>query len=92
MSRSDEPRQEHRTAPLLPVIAPPAPAPQPARESASAPASLHIGTIEVRVSTPHPPRQVLAPPRPARRALVTRPAAGTGTIARGFGVFGLGQS
>ncbi len=79
----------------LPVITPPAPPPRPpipppARERAAT--GLHIGTLEVRVVTPAaPPVPATAHPAPRQRA--SRPAgSGSGRIARGFGVFGLGQS
>jgi hypothetical protein len=51
---------------------------------------LRIGTLEVRVVPPplsQPPAIVA---RPAPRAPARRPAAAP--IARGFGIFGLGQS
>jgi hypothetical protein len=83
---------EHRPAPSLPVIAPPALAPRPLPIPAPAPASLHIGTLEVRVIAPEPKPAAAAITRPARRAAPHRPVASSGTIARGFGVFGFGQS
>ena len=55
--------------------------------------SLHIGTLEVRV-TPSGPAAVAAAPRPPapRQAARSGGAGDTRRIARGFGVFGLGQS
>jgi len=79
------------------VITPPPPPPRPpipppARERAAT--GLHIGTLEVRVVTPAAlpvPATVMAHPAPRQRA--SRAAgSGSGRIARGFGVFGLGQS
>lgn len=70
-----------------PVLAPP-PAPPPPPAAPSPPPRLHIGTLEVRVLPPAPPQA--AAPRPVLRGPVRRAAAGP--IARGFGVFGLGQS
>jgi len=77
----------------LPVIAPPAPQPRPplppsARDRAAS--GLHIGTLEVRVVTPAVP--LAAIPRAASRPRAGRSAGGGGRIARGFGVFGLGQT
>jgi hypothetical protein len=73
----------------LPTIAPAPPASPPPQAAAPL---LHIGTLEVRVIDPAPTQPVKvdlrhAPPRTARP-----PAATAGVIARGFGVFGMGQS
>jgi len=81
-------------APALPVVAPPVPR-QPAPAAAREPAAsgLHIGTLEVRVVSPAAPPAPAAAPRAAVRPTATRAArVGAGRIARGFAVFGLGQS
>jgi hypothetical protein len=70
-----------------PAIAAPA-RPTPAR--APGPPSLHIGTLEVHVVTPAAAPQVAAP-RARPRPVATVGGTG-GRLARGFGVFGLGQS
>lgn len=76
-----------------PVITPP-PIQAPPRPERTRSAGLHIGVIEVRIvdTTPkHVPEAVGAPARAQPRA---HPAAvsTSGRIARGFGVYGLGQS
>ncbi len=85
------PRLQPRPAGPLPLITPAAqpPRPAPAREP---PASgLHIGTLEVRVTAPAPAAGQPQPaPRMVARGAARRPSGGR--IARGFGVFGLGQS
>jgi hypothetical protein len=55
----------------------------------AAPTGLHIGTLEVRVVPPPAAPLPAARPVPRAPARATAPA---GRIARGFGVFGLGQS
>jgi hypothetical protein len=73
---------------LRPAI--PAARSPPPREPARA--SLHIGTLEVRVTAPAP-APVAAAPRPAApRQSARSGGAGGRRIARGFGVFGLEQS
>jgi len=52
--------------------------------------SLHIGTLEVRVVPPAP--AAAQPQRAAAQPVARRGAGGSHSIARGFGVFGLGQS
>jgi hypothetical protein len=78
----------------LPVLVPPPPpprapvAPAPRDHTQS---GLHIGTLEVRVTPP--PALLAAPSRPAPRQAATRTGGGRAApIARGFGLFGLGQS
>jgi len=89
-----EPTSSARLAPkaALSVIAPPAPQPRPpmppsARDRAAS--GLHIGTLEVRVVTPAAPPAAI--PRAASNPRAGR-SSGGGRIARGFGVFGLGQT
>ena len=60
----------------------------PTRERAGP--SLHIGTLEVQVVTP--PAAGTAAPNVSRRPAARRATTSSGSIARGFGVFGLGQS
>jgi hypothetical protein len=75
-------------------IAPEPPAPRPPRatpaKAASAP-SIHIGLLEVRVTTPAPaPLPLVA--RPAARTPPGRAPAAPSRVARSLGVYGLGQS
>ncbi len=79
-----------RAETLAPPSLQPLPASPPPRPLRERPASgLHIGTIEIHVAPPPPPQP--AARAPLRQA--ARPAAAPrGRIARGFGVFGLGQS
>jgi hypothetical protein len=81
----------------LPVVTPPPAPPRPpmppsARERVAS--GLHIGTLEVRVVAPStPPVSATTMPRTAPRQGAVRATPGrTDRIARGFGVFGLGQS
>jgi hypothetical protein len=53
---------------------------------------LHIGTLEVRVVAPAASPAPAVTPHPAPRQRAVRAAGGSGRIARGFGVFGLGQT
>jgi hypothetical protein len=77
-----------------PVLVPPpppprAPAPPAARDHAQS--GLHIGTLEVRITPP--PAFRAAPSHPAPRQAAARTGGGrAASIARGFGLFGLGQS
>ena len=94
------PPAQQTAAPPLPAAAMPivTPSPPPPRAPAPTarertPAGLHIGTLEVRIVAPNPapipsPAPRAAPSRAAPRA----PAVRVGGIARGFSVFGLGQS
>jgi hypothetical protein len=78
----------------LPLVTPPPPpprAPTPPDRERAAP-GLHIGTLEVRIVAPTPPAPIPAPRAAPARAAARAPAARTGGIARGFSVFGLGQS
>jgi len=79
-------------AAALPVIAPPPPPrpPMPARERSAS--GLHIGTLEVRVVMPSPPQPPPAGPRAAARTPIRGGGGTTRRIARGFSVFGLGQT
>lgn len=72
-------------SPLIPQPTRPAP---PAKPESRA-TGLHIGTLEVHVASPPslPPQAHLAPTRAVRRT-----GGATRRIARGFSVFGLGQS
>jgi len=79
----------------MPLVTPPRPPSRAptltARERT--PPGLHIGTLEVRIVAPAPTPPPLPAPRPApSRAAPRAPAARAGGIARGFSVFGLGQS
>ena len=82
-----------RPAPLAVLT----PAPVTALPRGSAPLrpppvpQLHIGTLEVHVTAPPVP-QAAAAPRMAPRAAARTSAPASGGIARGFGIFGLGQS
>jgi hypothetical protein len=81
-------------AAALPLITPPPPpprAPVPAARE-RAPPGLHIGTLEVRIVAPAPPPASFALQRPAPSRAARGPAVRSGGIARGFSVFGLGQS
>jgi hypothetical protein len=78
----------------MPRIAPEPPAPRPPRAApARAPSapSIHIGLLEVRVTTPAP-TPLPSAARPAARVPAGRAAAAPARLARGLGVFGLGQS
>jgi hypothetical protein len=72
-------------------IAPPAPA--PARAAMPSPASVHIGTLEVRVVAPPatPQSSPLRPRIPTRAPPLPQARSGA-RLSRSFGVFGLGQS
>ena len=78
----------------MPIVTPPAPPPRPpaatARERETP--GLHIGTLEVRIVAPTPPAPPPTPRYAPSRAIARAPAARSSGIARGFGVFGLGQS
>ncbi len=79
----------------MPLVTPPPPPPRAPAPTARerAPPGLHIGTLEVRIVAPNPTPASLPAPRPApSRAVPRAPAARVGGIARGFSVFGLGQS
>jgi hypothetical protein len=78
----------------LPVITPPAPPhlPIPPSSRERAGPDLHIGTLEVRVVAPPAPPLAAGMPRSTPRQGTRAAAASSGRIARGFGVFGLGQS
>ncbi len=88
-----------RPSDLLPVSGPPrvimppaAPAPtRPSPPRAQPAPGLHIGTLEVHVTTPPAPIAA-ASPRALPRPSVRPPATAGTSIARGFGIFGLGQS
>jgi hypothetical protein len=62
----------------------------PARERSAS--GLHIGTLEVRVVMPSPPQPPPAGPRAAARTPIRGGGGTTRRIARGFSVFGLGQT
>jgi hypothetical protein len=81
-----------RSQSALPVITPP-PQVAPVRQAqtrAPVPPSLHIGTLEVHVLPPAPVPQPAAAAKPQPRASGRQMPAGR--LARGFGIFGLGQS
>jgi len=83
VSAPQRPAKRAQTLMPPPVSAPP----RPQREPAGG--GLHIGTLEVRVVAP---QIVAAAVRPAARQAGRIAAPSRGQIARGFGVFGLGQS
>jgi hypothetical protein len=73
----------------MPIVMPPPPPPRtPIAAPERSPPGLHIGTLEVRIAAPAPalPRVRLAATAPRARG------ARVNGIARGFSVFGLGQS
>jgi hypothetical protein len=81
-----------RASATPPVLTPPAPPPRPPLAHAPrdrAPSGLHIGMLEVHVTPP--PATQATPSRQARQARV-RTGGRAAAIARGFSVFGLGQS
>jgi hypothetical protein len=82
--------RERRVDTMLPAALIPQPTRPPPQAKPEAPGTgLHIGTLEVHLSAP-PSTPPQAHPAPQRAA---RGTAGTARrIARGFGVFGLGQS